>query len=275
MILPALFAMMSLQAPAPEPPARLTFLHGDETLATWLEASTPRQGDRVRARVLRVRKGVQPFWLVLETDCAAGTSALIAAKNIRPEDSAPPPFEGEAWHRPLRPYDRLGRALQAAVCDGRVPHPGTPPAPGVEAAMAAALPLSAQAIRQRPLELIVARSGPAAVLVDRATLDGGGPQWEVRSLKRTGEDGRGVWSWWEVDCSWRRTADLQWSAPARADGGYGPRTEDAGPARPVTAGSDEAAVLDVACAPDIWSRPASDSIGTASGPHQRRSSSRQ
>ena len=259
----AVLAMMTV--PAPDPPMRLTFIHGDEYLASWLEASTPRRGDLVRARVMRVRKGVQPYWLVLEIDCAASAIANIAARTIAPEDAAAPPFEGPgAAPLPFRAYYRFERALKAAVCDGRYDYPDAPQLTNVEAAMAAALSLGEQAVRARPMELIAVRVGSTRVLVDRATLDGGGPQWEVRSVT-VGRHGRpGVWSWWEVDCDrWRRTADLHWSAPVHGERGYGARTMDNAPAARAAPGTVESAVLETACAPDIWRRPASGSFAEA------------
>ena len=275
----ALLAMMAAQA-QPAPPPRLTFFHGEEYLASWLESSEPRRGDRVRSRILRVRHGIQPFWLVLEIDCAANTIATVSAHRAAPGDATLPSFEGDASHRPFRVWYRFERALQAAVCEGRFDHPSTPPAASVEEAMALAPALIERAVRARPLQLITVRAGSAVVMVDRATLAGGGPQWEVRSLTHT-QNGRPLeWSWWEVDCdSWRRTADLRWSAPVRQGRGYGARTTDDAAARAVTPGSQEAAVLDTACASDVWARPVSGSIEEALGrsapAHQRRPSSRQ
>lgn len=254
--------LLFLNAPGLPPPLRLEFVHGDEYLASWVETSTIRRsGSRARARVLRVRHGVQPFWLVHEADCAAGTSALVAARNISPEDAAPPPLDGEARHWPARPYGRLDRALEAALCDGRFALAGVPPIGSVEAAMAASPTLSASAIRERPLELIDVQTGSGRVMVDRATLDGGGPQWEVRSLTVAVDGKAGLWSWWEFDCGpGRRTADLRWSAPARADGAYGPRVMDAAPAGPAGPDSVEAAMLAAICSPEVWNLSVSGAI---------------
>ena len=112
----ALLAMMAAQA-QPAPPPRLTFFHGEEHLASWLESSEPRRGDRVRSRILRVRHGIQPFWLVLEIDCAANTIATVSAHRAAPGDATLPSFEGDASHRPFRVWYRFERALQAAVLD--------------------------------------------------------------------------------------------------------------------------------------------------------------
>lgn len=258
----ALLAMMTV--PAPESPMRLTFIHGDEHLASWLESTTPRRGDLVRARVMRARHGVQAFWLVLEVDCAASAIATITARNITPEDAAPPPFTGAGAPRPFRAFYRFERALKAAVCDGRLDHPATPRLTTVEQAMAEALSLGEQAVRVRPMELIPVRAGSTRVLVDRATLDGGGPQWEVRSVTVARNGSPAVWSWWEVDCdSWLRTADLRWSAPVQGGRGYGVRTGDEAPAARVRPDSVESAVLETACAPDVWNRPAFASFADA------------
>lgn len=262
MMITALIGALSLAAPDATP---LTFLHGDEQVVTWLDrGSVRRTGDRVRSRVLRVRHLNQAFWLGQETDCAVRTTALITARNVEGADDAPPSLEGEGRHFPTRRHDRFTQALEAAVCDGAGASAPVRSVNGVAAATAALAEARAAAVRARPLELIMARAGRSPVLIDRATLGGGGPQWEVRSLKMTG--GRGVWSWWEVDCdrgAW--TADLRWSAPMRADGAYGPVTRDERPGAAAAVGSEEAAILNAACDADIWDRPAHGAVASAVG----------
>lgn len=261
MIVAALTMALSLTAPDP---MTLTFVHGDEQVVSWLDrASMRRTGDRVRSRTLRIRHPEQSFWLAQEIDCAADTIALITAANVEGEPGAPPSLEGEAWHRPIRRHDRFSRALRNAVCDATYVDAGIRPVQGVAAAIGILDQTHHAAVRVRPLELLVVRGGREPVLLDRATLDGGGPQWEVRSLRLSGT--RGVWSFWEFDCegSGHMAADLRWTMPMTRGGGYGERTYDRTPVGPVAAGSERAAIKDVACAADIWDRPVHASLDTA------------
>lgn len=248
-------AMTLALALSPQEPITLTFVHGDEQIVTWLDrASMRRTGDRVRSRVLRIRHVDQAFWIAQEIDCAANTRAQLDVVNAEGPGSAPS-LEGEAWHRPIPHYDRFTRAVRNAVCDGTFVNAGVRPVRGEAAAIAMLERSQEAAVRVRPLELIVVRGGVSPILIDRATLEGGGPQWEIRSLKMTG--GRGVWSFWEFDCSGatHMAADLRWTVPMTANGGYGPWTRDHAPVGPVAAGSDAAIIKDVACAEDIWERP--------------------
>lgn len=254
---------MTLSLTAPDT-MLLTFVHGDEQVVSWLDrASIRRTGDKVRSRTLRIRHADQSFWLAEEIDCAADTTALIIAANVQGDAATPPSLEGEAWHRPIRRYDRFSQAVRDAVCDETYVNAAVRPVQGVAAAVAVLDATHQAAVRARPLELVVVRGGAAPVLLDRATLDGGGPQWEIRSLKMAGE--RGLWTWWEFDCSGaaHMAADLRWSAPMTRGGGYGTRTYDREPVGPVVAGSERAAIKDVACAGDIWDREVHSSLDAA------------
>lgn len=247
----------------PQEPITLTFVHGDEQIVTWLDrASMRRTGDTVRSRVLRIRHVDQAFWIAQEIDCAANTRASLAVVNTDGPGGAPA-LEGEAWHRPIPRYDRFTWAVRNAVCDGTYVDAGVRPVRGEAAAIAMLERSQEAAVRVRPLELVMVRVGASPILIDRATLEGGGPQWEIRSLKMV--DGRGLWSFWEFDCSGDRhmAADLRWTVPMTADGGYGPWTRDHAPVGPVAAGSDAAIIKDVACAADIWERPAYSSLDAA------------
>lgn len=253
MLIAALAAVLTMTLQDTTP---LTFLHGDEQVVTWLdEASERRTGDRVRSRVLRVRHPNQAFWLVQDVDCVARTSALVATKGADGEDKSPPSMEGQSRFYPVRQDERMTRALMDGVCDGVFVEASIPSVRGAAAAIAALDSSRTAAVRARPLELIVVRGGREPVLLDRATLDGGGPQWEVRSLRTSGASG--VWSFWEFDCTGaaHMAADLRWTAPMTRGGEYAARTQDRTPVGPVAPGSEPAAIRDVACAADIWERP--------------------
>lgn len=258
MSLAALAMMLALSAPEP---ATLTFVHGDEQVASWLDrASTRRTGDKVRARILRVRHADQAFWLAWEVDCASNTSALITAVNVD-GTAQPPSLEGVGRHAPIRRWDRFAWAVRDAVCDGRFVAASVQRARGVAAAIAALDESRRAGVRARPLELIVARGGSAPVLLDRATLDGGGPQWEVRSLKVTGA--RGVWSGWMIDCDRSDLAvDLQWTAPM-VGGAHGTIRRDEHYGGEAAADADQAALVRLTCDPTIWDQPVHGSIDAA------------
>ena len=271
-MLPAATAALALLAGDPGP--ELTLIHGDEHLATWLDvASVRRDGDRVRSRVLRIREPDQVFWVISETDCAAHTRAQIDVVNQQP-GMAPPPLDGEArWFTAYKPYYRLERAIHAAVCDGARPYAWAAPARGVDAAIARLDEARNRAVADRPLELIRAGGdGRFVMFLDRATLDGGGPQWEARSFQVTaegfevgGEGFVGGWSYWEFDCdSWNRYADLRAFASVREDGTVGPRTpSDLERGQTVSPGSGEEGLLDIACAEDVWERDVITSLDEA------------
>jgi len=259
-------------SPTAPPGPELTFVHGDEHLATWLErASVQRQGDVVRYRLLRVRGTDQAFWLVRETDCASSTQALVRGKNVWMDGPEAPPMEGEARHFPIRPYERMDRAVAAVVCQGAATaYPWARPVRGVEAAVAAAPQVRARAVAQRPLELVQVKAGRFPLFLDRSTLDGGGPQWEGRTLQLTRPDDAdvagvvGAWSWWEWDCQgYGRDVDLKRYVQLMSDGSSGPETVDRAPYVAAQPGSDEAAALQAVCAADIWTRPALGSLEEA------------
>ena len=247
---------------APSDATPLTFLHGDEEVVTWLDqASVRRTGDRVRSRLLRVRHANQTFWLVQDVDCAARTWALVATRGADGEDKSPPSMDGQAEFRPIRRDDRMSQALLEAVCDGVFVDASVPPVRGAAAATTALVRSRMAAVRARPLELIVVRPGRSPVIMDRATLEGGGPQWAVRSLKMT--DGRGVWSGWDVDCTRPDLAmDLRWTAPL-VDGAYGPVTPDGSFDRRPAADADGLALVQAVCDPRIWDYPVLTSIDAA------------
>lgn len=257
MLIAALALFLTLPDPMP-----LTFVHGDEQVVDWLDrASVQRNGDRVRLRMLRIRHSDQAFWVVKEIDCVAQTWALVETKTAGEGDDTPPPVEGDAHHYRIRRDDRAGHALRDAVCDGEFTDAPVAPAPDVATAIARLDETKAAAVRARPLELITVREGGAHVFMDRATLEGGGPQWEVRSLTMTGE--RGVWSGWMIDCTRSDLAlDLQWNAPL-VDGAYGTVVRDEDYGGKPAADADQAALVDVACDPRVWDFPVRDSIAVA------------
>lgn len=259
MMFVALVMALSL---APSDTTPLTFLHGDEQVVTWLDrASVRRTGDHVRSRLLRVRHASQAFWLVEDVDCAARTSALVSTKEADGEDKSPPSMDGQGEFLSISRYDRMSHALLDVVCDGILVDASIPPVRGAAAATAALASSRTAAVRARPLELIVVRPGRSPVIIDRATLEGGGPQWEVRSLKMT--DGRGVWSGWEIDCTRTDLAmDLRWTAPL-VDGAYGPVTQDESFDRLPAADADELALVEGVCDPRIWDYPVLTSIDIA------------
>lgn len=252
--------MMLALTPADATP--LTFVHGDEQIVSWIDrGSIRRTGDRVRARVLRIRHPDQAFWVVQEIDCAAGTWALVGIKNVTTTDDVPPSLDGEARHQPITRDDRSEHALRNATCDGDFRQTAIRPARGAAAAIARLAETKATAVRERPLELIVVRAGASPVLMDRATLEGGGPQWEVRSLKST--SGRGVWSGWLLDCDRTDLAvDLQWTAPM-AGAGYGAVRQDRNYGGVAAADEDQAALVRAACDPEVWDRPVHASVDAA------------
>lgn len=259
MLIAALAALLTM---TPQDATLLAFLHGDEEVVTWLDqASVRRTGDRVRSRVLRVRHANQAFWLVEDVDCIARTSALVATKGADGEDKSPPSMEGQGEFYPIRQDNRMARALLDGVCDGVFVDASIPAVRGAAAATAALDSARAAAVKARPLELIVVLPGQSPVIMDRATLTGGGPQWEVRSLKMT--DGRGVWSGWEVDCTRNDLAmDLRWTAPL-VNGGYGPVIDDESFDRLPAADAGELALVEGVCDPRIWQYPVLTSIDAA------------
>lgn len=247
----ALILTMVLPTQAPTP---LTFVHGDEQIVRWLDGGSARRtGDRVRFRVLNIRHADQAFWVAQEIDCAAGTWALIGQTGDAFGLSEPPPLEGEARHMRIRRDDRSGHALRDAVCDGVFVSASIAPVEDAAAAVAALEATRRAAVRARPLELIVLSGGGSPMLMDRATLEGGGPQWEVRSLTMT--NGRGVWSGWMIDCDRSDLAlDLQWTA-LRVGRDYGTVTRDRTFQGRAVEGPGEAALAQIACDPAVWDRP--------------------
>lgn len=240
----------------------LTFVHGDEQIVTWLDrAEMRRTGDRVRVRILRVRHQNQAFWVVQEIDCVAHTWALVGNKTAGEGDDTPPPLEGDARHYPLRRDDRSGHALRDAVCDSEFTDAPIASAPDVATAIARLEETKTAAVRARRLELITVRGGAAPVFLDRATLEGGGPQWEVRSLAMAGD--RGVWFGWMIDCTRSDLAlDLQWTAPL-VDGGYGAIVRDEDYGGKPAADAAQAALVDIACDPRVWDMPVRDTVEVA------------
>ncbi len=256
-ILAVALALTSAQDATP-----LRLVHGDEQVVTWLdEAGVRRAGDRVRARMLRVRHADQAFWVVQEIDCAARTWALVATKTVTASDGMPPPLDGEARHMPIRHDDHSENALRDAVCEGVFIEAGVPPVQGAQAAIAALEPTKRAAVRARPLQLIVVREGDSPVFMDRATLESGGPQVEVRSLEMTAAGG--VWTGWMLDCERRDLAmDRQWTAPL-VDGSYGTVRRDVAYGGKAPADAMETALNRMACSPEVWSWPAHSSIEAA------------
>lgn len=257
-----MFALALALLVTPPDTTPLTFVHGDEQIVTWLDrAAVRRTGDRVRMRMLRVRHADQAFWIVQEIDCAAGTWALIDNNGMSWGDGAPPPLEGEARHMPIRRDDHSETALKAAVCDGRFVQAGIRPVRGAAAAIAALEETKRAAVRARPLQLIVIRGGRTPLFMDRATLESGGPQVEVRSLEMTG--GRGVWSGWMLDCERTDLAvNLQWTAPA-VGASYGALTRDENYGGEEAADAAQAELVRTACAADVWDQPVHASIDAA------------
>ncbi len=269
MMLTTAAALVLLAPPGPD----LTLIHGDEHLATWLDTGSIQSNDRrTRVRALRVRGTDQAFWLVYDVDCAAGTSGMVSVSNVE-DGKGPPDLEGR--EPPLnapRRYDRFRHALTAAVCDGARPYAWAQPVLDANAAIAAAGPSRDRAVAERPLELIrVVEDARFVRYLDRATLEGGGPQWEARTFQVTAEGFEvggqpyiGGWSYWEFDCDqWRRQTDLLAFASVREDGTIGPRTKDDVPAEEPTRGSAEWPLWTLACAPDIWDRDVITSLDEA------------
>lgn len=246
------------------PPDRtaLTFVHGDEQIVSWLDRDAVRRtGDRVRLRTLRIRHADQAFWVVQDIDCRANTWALVATKAVTATDDSPPSLEGDSQHQAITHDDRAQNALRRAVCDGVFVQASIAPARGGAAAIARLAETKAAAVRARPLELVVVRAGASPIFLDRATLEGGGPQWEVRSLKMTA--GRGLWSGWTVDCDRSDLAlDLQWTAPLRGSG-YGVITQDRFYGGQAVSDLDEIMLVRTACDPGVWDRPIHGTIQAA------------
>lgn len=261
MSIAALALALSLVTPPDTTP--LTFVHGDEGLVTWIDrAALRRDGRRVRLLALRIRHPDQAFWTMQEIDCDAETWAPLGSKTVTARDDAPPPM-GEQIVRPnpIRPDDSAQVALRNAACDGIFVEADIAAAAGATAAIARLNETRAAAIRARPLQLIVIRGGASPVFMDRATLESGGPQVEVRSLEMT--QGRGVWSGWMLDCERRDLAmDLQWSAPMVGDG-YGTVTRDRNFDGREPADAMETTLNRTACDPGVWSRPVHASIDAA------------
>jgi len=261
MSIAALAFALSLATPPDTTP--LTFVHGDEGLVTWFDrAALRRDGRRVRLRALRIRHADQAFWTVQEIDCAAGTWAPLGQKTVTARDDTPPAVgEQVARPNPIRPDDSAQVALRNAACDGIFVEAYVGAAAGASAAITRLDETRAAAIRARPLQLIVIRGGSSPVFMDRATLESGGPQVEVRSLAIT--QGRGVWSGWMLDCERRDLAmDLLWSAPM-VESGYGIVTRDYNYDSREPADATETTLNRTACDPGVWSRPAHASIEAA------------
>ena len=258
----SLAAVMMMLALSPPDATPLTFVHGDEQVVSWVDrGSLRRTGDRVRVRTLRVRHPDKAFWVVQEIDCAAGTWALVATKNVTATDDAPPPLDGEAQHQPITRDDRSQHARRDAACDGTFARTAIRPVRGAAAAIARLAQTKATAVRERPLELIVVSAGSSPLLMDRATLQGGGPQWEVRSLRMTA--GRGAWSGWMIDCTRSDLAlDLQWTAPMEGRG-YGTITRDQDYGGTAAVDAEQAELVRTACDPRVWDRPIHASIEAA------------
>jgi hypothetical protein len=133
--------------------------------------------------------------------------------------------------------------------------PALPVAPRfttAEAAIAASVEARTRADAERPMALIPT----GALLMDRTTLEGGGPQWWVRAFQPARDGARaGVWSKWEIDCGWRQVDRLE-TIPVGDDGALGavqPDTEDKRDAGP---DDDAYALMVAACDPAVWDRPA-------------------
>lgn len=252
---------LALILPVPNP-TTLRLVHGDEGLVRWLDRDAARRiGDRVRFRVLNIRHANQAFWATQEIDCAAGSWALIGETRDALGADERPPLDGPAHHMPIRRDDRSEQALRNAVCDGVFIETGMAPVGSVAAAVAALEATKRAAVRARPLELIVLRGGASPMFMDRATLEGGGPQWEVRSLTMT--RGRGLWSGWMVTCDRSDLAlDLQWSAPMQG-GSYGSVTRDRTYGGRAAGEAGEAALVRVACDPAVWERPVHATLDAA------------
>lgn len=258
MILIFLTLALSLTPPDSTP---LTFVHGDEQIVTWLDRGAMRRtGDRVRMRVLRIRHSDQAFWVVKEIDCAARTWALVG-DTVTATDDPPPPLDGEAMHMQIARDDHAENATLDAVCNGVFVQAGVAPARGAVAAIARLEETRAAAVRTRPLQLIIVAGGASPLFMDRATLESGGPQVEVRSLKMTGRGG--VWSGWMLDCERRDLAvDLQWTA-GLMDGGYGVVTRDWNSGGAATTDPQLLALVATACDPGVWDMRAHASIEAA------------
>lgn len=266
----AALAAVAVSAGASDPD--LVLIHADEQVASWLDIdAVSRDGDRVRSRVLRVRHPDQAFWVISEIDCAAGTRSQINVVNTSPD--GPPSLEGEARHfSEPKIYDRFSQTLVTATCDGARPYDWAEPAQTVEAAVERLDEVRHRAAAERPVELIAAEGeGRFVMFLDRATLDGGGPQWEARSFQVTAEGFEvggqafvGGWSYWEFDCdSWMRTADLRAFASVREDGTVGPLTRDSGDDKTVAPGSTVEGLVNIACAADVWERKVITSLDEA------------
>ncbi len=241
----------------------LTFVHGDEQIVSWLDRSSMRrEGDRVRLRTLRIRNPGQAFWVVQDIDCRARTWALIGSpKSVTADDDAPPLLEGDARHQRIQHDDHSQQALANAVCDGVFVQAGVVPVQGAVMAIDRLAQTKEAAVRARPLQLIVVSAGAAPVFMDRATLESGGPQVEVRSLRIEGE--QGVWSGWRLDCQRAALAlDLLWTAPL-VDGAYGSVTRDGAYGGRAAADADENSLVRSACDPGVWARPAHDTFAGA------------
>lgn len=256
-----MFALALALLLTPPDTTPLTFVHGDEQIVTWLDQGAMRRtGDRVRMRVLRIRHPDQAFWVVKEIDCAARTWALVG-DTVTATDDAPPPLEGEARHMPIARDDHAENATREAVCDGVFVQAGVAPAGGAAAAIARLEETKAAAVRARPLQLIVVGPGASPLFMDRATLESGGPQVEVRTLKMTGR--AGVWSGWVLDCERRDLAvDLQWTAGLVNDG-YGVVTRDWTYGGEATTDPQLLALVQTACDPGVWDMPAHATIEAA------------
>ncbi len=269
----ALFALALSQSAAH--PHDLRLIQGDDEIVTWLdEAATEQHGTRVRTRVLRVRHPDQAFWVATEIDCAAGTQASLHVQNfddgpLRPLEPSNSPIESGP-HRPVRPYDVLGRALSAAICDGGArPFPWAPRLENAQAAVDALHEVRGRADAERPMAFVPAGVGHFALYLDRSTLQGGGPQWWVRTFQVAhpdfeagGETYLGGWSKWEIDCG-RETADRLDFASVRSNGEIGPTMEDDAPARRVAPGDEAFLLVQAVCDDQVWTRPALGSLEEA------------
>lgn len=256
----ALTMALSMATPDATP---LTFVHGDEQIVTWLDrGAVQRTGDRVRLRVLRIRHPDQAFWVVQEIDCALDTWALVDNRSVDGGDETRPALEGEALPNPIHRDDHSENALRDAVCDGVFVDVSIAPAPDVATAVARLAETKAAAVLARPLQLMVLSQGASPLFMDRATLESGGPQVEVRSLKMTGR-GQGLWSGWLLDCERSDLAmNLEWTAPL-VDGTLGPMTRDRDYDAREVANAEELALVMSACDPLVWARPVHASIAAA------------
>lgn len=260
---PLLTLALSLVFPGSTPDTtRLTFVHGDERIVSWLDQGAVHRTDEgARVRLLRIRHPEQAFWVVLDIDCQTNRWALVGNKTVTASDDTPPSLEGAARYQAITRDDRSGRAVRDAMCDGRFVQASIAPVRGAAVAIARLAQTRAAAVRARPLELIVVHAGGSPVFLDRATLEDGGPQWQVRSLSMTA--GRGQWSGWVVDCSRADLAlDLQWTAPMNGTG-YGTVTQDRFFGGQPASDPADLALVRTACDPGVWGQPVHRTIRAA------------